>query len=90
MSNPELKRGPGRPAGSKNKIPSDIKEMILKALSNAEGGGVGYLNRQREDNPKAFLQLLGRIIPQLTQISGDPSLPAIRISFEKPDDSPKD
>ena len=36
--------------------------MILKALNRA--GGVTYLARQAEENPSAFLSLLGRILPK--------------------------
>jgi len=59
--------GKGRKPGSKNKIPSELKEMILKALDSA--GGVDYLTTQAEKNPTAFLTLLSKIIP--AQISGE-------------------
>lgn len=63
--------GKGRPKGSVNKITSDVKEMVLSAL--AQAGGVSYLYEQARENPKAFLSLVGRIIP--TQIQGDPDNP---------------
>jgi len=75
------KRGPGRPKGSVNKVTGDIRNMIETALSNA--GGVAYLERQAIANPKAFLALIGRIIPQQTVVSGDKTLPGIRIEFVK-------
>lgn len=54
--------GKGRKPGSKNKIPSSVKEMILQALQNV--GGAEYLERQAVENPSAFLSLLGKLIPQ--------------------------
>jgi hypothetical protein len=36
--------------------------MIVKALNRV--GGVMYLARQAEENPSAFLSLLGRILPK--------------------------
>ena len=53
------KRGPG-------KITSDVKDMVLKALT--EAGGAEYLFMQSFDNPKAFLALVGRVIP--LQVNG--------------------
>ena len=53
--------GKGRPRGAKNKISGSIKEMIFAAL--AEAGGTAYIARQAEENPTAFLSLLGRLVP---------------------------
>jgi hypothetical protein len=41
--------------------------MILGALS--EAGGEQYLTRQANENPGAFMTLLGKILP--TQVTGD-------------------
>jgi hypothetical protein len=63
--------GPGRPKGSKDKIPQDVKAMVLEALSHA--GGAEYLCMQAFDNPKAFLSLVGRVLPlQVTGKDGAP------------------
>lgn len=57
--------GKGRPKGTPNKLTAEVKDMIAQALANA--GGVKYLEQQAKDNPKAFLSLVGRVIPlQLT------------------------
>lgn len=56
----------GRKAGSKNKIAADVKTMLEAALTRA--GGEDYLLTQAIENPKAFLSLLGRIIP--LQVTG--------------------
>lgn len=62
--------GKGRPKGSANKTTTQLKEMILTALSEAHtGGAVEYLKQQAEKNPTAFLTLVGKVLP-LT-VAGD-------------------
>lgn len=55
------KPGPGRPKGVLNKTTKAVKEMILEALSNK--GGVEYLEKQADENPTAFLTLVGKVLP---------------------------
>lgn len=56
--------GKGRPKGVPNKITSDLKAMILGALSNAHPeGGEAYLIQQANANPVAFLSLVGKVLP---------------------------
>lgn len=57
----------GRPKGSTNKITANIKEAIEKAFEGV--GGAEYLMRQAEENPQAFMTLLGKILP--AQINAD-------------------
>ncbi len=54
--------GPGRPRGSKNKAPAELRNMILKALD--ESGGVDYLVQQAKENPGPFLSLIGKVLPK--------------------------
>ncbi len=51
----------GRRKGVLNKINADVKQMVLHALN--EVGGVEYLAKQAEENPVAFMALLGKILP---------------------------
>ena len=86
------KRGPGRPKGVPNKFTGDLRAAILAATDsyeNEEGrkGTLEWLISMREAYPKTFLQLMGRLIPQITTITGDSSLPAIRVVFEQPKSS---
>ena len=67
MANPNLKAGPGRPKGSKNKATQAIKDMVLGALEAK--GGQEYMERQAEENPNAFMSLVAKILP--TQVTGD-------------------
>ncbi len=57
--------GSGRKPGVPNKFTRDIKEALIQA-ANAAGGAealVGYLKQQAAENPRAFLALLGKVIP---------------------------
>ena len=61
--------GAGRKPGVPNKITGDLKGMILGALAGA--GGEAYLQRQADENPGAFLTLIGKVLPTtLTTGSG--------------------
>lgn len=60
-------RGRGRPKGSPNKNTAALKDMILNALDKA--GGEDYLITQAEDNPTAFMTLIGKVLP--TTLAGD-------------------
>ena len=53
--------GKGRPKGVPNKATTAIKDMIVQALTNK--GGVEYLERQADENPVAFMGLVGKVIP---------------------------
>jgi len=59
-----LRNGPGkgRPKGSLNKTTKALKDIVLGSLAKA--GGMAYLARQAVENPQAYLQLLGKVLPQ--------------------------
>ena len=64
MANPNIKdhahKG-GRPKGSRNKTTIQLKEAILEALEGV--GGTRYLEQIARDNPSAFVQLIGKVLP---------------------------
>ena len=76
MSN-NLKRtaGPGRPKGSRNKTTGALKEAILAAAEKhgEDGNGkdklAGYCFKLAKEEPKAFAQLLGKVLPM--QVTGE-------------------
>ena len=75
--------GKGRKKGVPNKDTKALREMILEALENQSGGGVAYLCRKAEEEPRAFLALLGRVLP--TQVTGLGDGPLeMRITWAKP------
>jgi hypothetical protein len=54
----------GRQKGSTNKLTGELKEMILEAANQAHpDGAVGYLKARSQDQPVAFMSLLGRVLP---------------------------
>jgi hypothetical protein len=67
--------GPGRPRGVPNKNTALLKDAILEAaaLAGDKEGMTGYLQRQAQENPTAFLTLLGKVLP--LQVVGDKDAP---------------
>jgi hypothetical protein len=53
--------GKGRPKGAANKNTKALKDMILTALGDA--GGIDYLVKQADENPTAFMTLVGKVLP---------------------------
>jgi len=61
----------GSRKGIPNKVTAELKDMIRQALER--NGGVEYLARQAEENPVAFMSLLGKTLPkELTGKDGGP------------------
>lgn len=65
-----LQMGGGR-AGKPSRLNHSIKQMVEQALHKA--GGVEYLARQAEQNPTAFLGLVGRVLPLQVTAGADGS-----------------
>lgn len=61
--------GKGRPKGSKNKNTKALKDMILASLDKV--GGVDYLQKQANENPTAYLSLVGKVLPMTVAGTGD-------------------
>ena len=57
--------GAGRPKGVPNKLTRTVKEAIEQAFHGV--GGAQYLMEQAQQNPQAFMTLLGKIIPAQVQ-----------------------
>lgn len=53
--------GKGRKKGVPNKTTKALKDMILGALD--QKGGTEYLVKQADENPVAFLSLVGKVLP---------------------------
>ena len=62
----------GRKKGVTNKRTALLKDAVLVAAERAgKGDIVAYLERQAEENPVAFLALLGRVLPLQLQNDRD-------------------
>lgn len=61
----------GRKKGTPNKINVLLKDALIEAATLAGGkdGLVGYLKKQANDEPAAFMTLLGKVLPM--QIRGN-------------------
>jgi hypothetical protein len=77
-SKPGERRG-GRQKGTPNKVTGQLKDMILGALENA--GGVKYLETQANENPAAFMTLVGKVLPLQVGLDA-PEGGAARVVFE--------
>jgi hypothetical protein len=75
-------RGVGRVKGVPNKVTKELKEMILGALDDA--GGQRYLARQAEENPTAFLTLVGKVLPLSIKAKVDENVSMV-ISWQQPE-----
>ena len=61
----------GRAKGTPNKLTRTLKEAILQALD--EVGGVDYLVRVANEDPRTFCALVGKVLPmQVEGHNGDP------------------
>jgi len=72
--------GKGRPKGVPNKNTTALKDMILGALNNK--GGVAYLERQADENPVAFMGLVGKVLPMTVTGTGEGGEIVTRIILE--------
>lgn len=64
--------GKGRRVGSKNKITATVKEAIEASFNSV--GGAKYLEQMAYDEPKAYMALLGKVIPQQIQANVNAAL----------------
>ena len=68
--------GNGRPKGAKNKNSKLLKDAILEAAErlgdsrSGKKGMVAYLEMQAEENPVAFMSLMGKVLPMQVTGSG--------------------
>ena len=78
----------GSRKGIPNKVTADLKAMIRGALDKA--GGIDYLARQAEENPSAFMALVGKTLPkELTGKDGGPIAGSLTVSVAWEDAPPR-
>jgi hypothetical protein len=91
--NGQVKKGPGRPKGSPNKINKAAKDAIAEA-AEALGGAARMVAWVKEDpaNEKAFwTQIYPKLVP--VQLTGDPDSPVniiTRVELVAPNGNSKD
>ena len=77
--------GKGRPKGVPNKVTKALKEMILGALDDA--GGQEYLSRQAQENPAAFMTLIGKVLPMQVDANVETTVRRIELVAVRPGDA---
>lgn len=88
--------GNGRPKGALNKTTNILKEAILLAAEQrgSDGAGkdglAGYCQFLAEKEPRAFAQLLGKVLPMQLAFDGiaTPAVPIINVTIGAPSDEP--
>lgn len=66
----------GRKKGTPNKMPTQLKDMILKSLAMV--GGEAYLAQQAVDCPGPYMALVGKVLPLQVKAGGDdPVVPTV-------------
>ena len=61
----------GNPAGRPKGARSKLSEAFLLALSDDfEANGMAAVERVRDDKPEAYLNVIGRLMPKLMELSG--------------------
>lgn len=73
--------GMGRPKGSANKTTRAIKDAITEAFEKA--GGVDYLVKLADSDPKTFCTLVGKVIPLQVEGNLDTAI-TFRTVYEAP------
>ena len=71
----------GSRKGIPNKVNTQLKEMILGALDGA--GGQAYLQKQADENPVAFMTLVGKVLPLTVTGTGPNGDITVRWGAEK-------
>ena len=60
--------GKGRPKGAVNKLTKTIREAV--EISFAQIGGAEWLAKMADDQPVAYMTLLGKVLPQQIEHTG--------------------
>ena len=72
----------GRKPGVTNKTTALLKDAIIQAAENVGKGSLtAYLERQAEEQPAAFLTLLGKVLPLQLASAGDNPLVVRRVEY---------
>jgi hypothetical protein len=71
------KTGGGSRKGIPNKKTAELKDMVFGALHAGRDGGQKWLQKQRDENPVAFMTLLGKFVPRDVNVGGQPENPII-------------
>lgn len=74
--------GSGRQKGGVNKKTKELKELVFAALHAGEGAE-NWLIRQKDENPVAFMTLLGKFVPRDLNVGGQQDNPIVFKTIER-------
>ena len=74
------KKTGGRQKGTPNKFTASVRDAVEAAFNAA--GGAEYLARQADENPVAFMSLLGKVLPReiTAEVKADVAVSTINAS----------
>jgi hypothetical protein len=64
--------GAGRPKGAQNKVTQSLREAIKESFDRV--GGVEYLTRVAQEDPRTYLTVVGKVIPAELNATVDGSM----------------
>jgi hypothetical protein len=73
------REGAGRPKGTPNKVTQDMRELVRQSLDAV--GGIEWLQKLASEEPRAYAQLVAKIIPAEVKATIDAS-PEMLASLE--------
>jgi hypothetical protein len=87
MANPNLKAGPGRPKGLKNKVSKDMKQRVLEAAERLDRENKSLADEALKD-PKWFWDVFGKaMLPKDVNIFAElTTREPLKIQFIRPGD----
>lgn len=83
MGRKNMPPGPGRPKGSKDKLPKDLKLRILAIADKLEAEGKGLEDEARKDPVWFYTNFLKPMLPKDVQVTGDMGLNIKIIRFSE-------
>ena len=87
MSNPNLKAGPGRPKGTKNKLSRSVKERIMQVWDALEREEKGLEDEAKKDPQWFYQNFVKGMVPKDIVVQGDEDNPLrqkVMVEFVNP------
>jgi hypothetical protein len=77
MANPNIPPGPGRPKGSKDKIPQCIKARVMAVWDELKENGQDLADCAKSDPPWFYQNFVKPMLPKDVVLQGDKDSPLI-------------
>ena len=81
-SRKKIKKSPGRPKGTKNKIPTDLKRLVMETYARLEAENKGLYDEADKD-PKWFLEhFIKPLLPKDTNMTVEMGQSAMEVAVK--------